>query len=179
MKAWLKGGLSLFIVTAILLVVVGFLSGLKNVFSNFLLIALILIISFIIGSFFGLIIGTITVNRREGKRMPTWIKSGFIVFLIHIILTLFVFAGKMLNFETFIDWKHVFPLINYTFISSSLEIFIPTDDPILGVIILGILNIFFYFIIGAIIGYIIGKLKSKKQQLIQTPVVAKTTIQIK
>jgi len=101
------------------------------------------------------------------KNWPSWLKGGVIGITLYVLIGIFIWflegkmdAGGMRGFFSFIY-----------FLTPGLFIFgYNFDGPIVPIYTLSIiLSIASYFLVGALIGWIIGKLKSKKQ--VQQPIV--------
>ena len=90
------------------------------------------------------------------KNWPSWLKGGIIFFFVHliisIILFIFFFKGEF-NFAGLFALSIDLPLFLFGCSSSDGLTFQRFCYPIAGSL--------FYFLIGAIIGWIYGKLKSK------------------
>jgi len=101
--------------------------------------------------------------------MKAWLKGGIIGGIIGIILASFVFLLKI-GSSSLLEWIIIPIAISFLFFpncapkcSSGV---CPNPDycNIIEPISIIILSLIFYFIIGALIGWIIGKLKSKKKK---------------
>ena len=106
------------------------------------------------------------------KDMPSWLKGGVVGIIINIILFLFPFLLSKLTsgeYHKILSITHYpFIIYNMAFNYSGFEYFggprFWSETTLAGFfhIIIGLLiTIVFYFLIGAIIGYIISKLKPK------------------
>ncbi len=87
------------------------------------------------------------------KDWSIWLKGGIIGLIIFLLLMIV----STFNSNSAMGFFFIFPII--LFCRGNLDCLSEPMLPILGYVLLA----FLYFIIGAIIGLIIGKIKSKKQ----------------
>lgn len=103
------------------------------------------------------------------KNLPSWLKGG-IIGLIPILIVMLADFIFTCNFGTHSEFCGLFTIFAsfplYIITISKYGIFPYGDVPTLVVIILPLLSLVMYFLVGALIGWIVGKFKSKnKSQL--------------
>jgi len=92
----------------------------------------------------------------EWKEKPAWLKGGIIGGVIGVVsIILFLLVPTSLGLASFA--QGIGALIRSLF------------GPVNGIWASIIINLIGYFIIGAIIGWIVGKIKSKKQEQMPIP----------
>lgn len=100
------------------------------------------------------------------KNWPSWLRGGIIISSVYILLLLWVFIGAMgINLGTNLATKfsaNIFMLPVFLIFSLFKSILKIGDLAIL--IISAFLSIILYFIIGALIGLIVGKIKRGKKR---------------
>jgi hypothetical protein len=94
------------------------------------------------------------------KKLPYWLKGGLIgMFFIIIIFII----GELSGYILYNKWV-IIPILNLFFVPSVIILFQPLYDTnsglVMGASIL-LISLILYFIIGAIVGFIINKLKRK------------------
>ena len=85
--------------------------------------------------------------------MKAWLKGGLIGFIIQIIVIIYLTVITIFNLNLYNNWYLAFPFSNLT------DKFLFLGDPWLASILGGLLSLFSYFLIGALIGLIIQKIK--------------------
>lgn len=102
------------------------------------------------------------------KSLPEWLKGGILIFPILILL--FLIIGVVISFLRPINlWNFVFNIIRIpsNLFNSLLEDYLSISTvnslPLLGINVL--LSIIFWFIIGAIAGFIYSKFKLNKKNV--------------
>lgn len=107
-------------------------------------------------------------NKKRGKELPYWIKGGIISLIISLILFILVRkialifppADQVIMITLF--WP--FFILAFTFEGSFFFNQPGTVNFVFGIIILLLAQIIYSFLIGAIIGFIVGKIKNKKRR---------------
>jgi len=101
--------------------------------------------------------------------MKTWLKYGLIgagISLVFILLNIII-PDKVIDSSAFIENLIFFPQIVGFLFASVFNLINFAENAEFPYLFIGIVNFIFYFLIGALIGLIVGKIKSKKEVGIQ------------
>ena len=91
------------------------------------------------------------------KKLPSWVKGGIIGGIIGIIPLIYVVIWLVILKNSTLSDIVLFPV---NLVDNLLSTFLYSGGDMGGIIVLFIAPIF-YFLIGALIGFIVGKLKKK------------------
>jgi hypothetical protein len=96
------------------------------------------------------------------KEWPTWLKGGVIGLILSVLflIGLIICASSSLGSGSYGCINFIFPLFFGAFMASILNI----QNKFVGYFVIGFTNLIIYFLIGALIGWIVGKIKNRNKR---------------